>query len=255
MIFSTGLSSITGFLGTANVHVNDKLSQCFDWNKKQDVKLPFDIVVDSAKVEFYPMDIKVLAEDMISGKTELFTTKEGATISFTGKTFKFGEADISTGRLKVDYLKNGKEWRSFDNIVLEDNLEIKFTLKAYIDPIPKQYLADIAIFENKFQKAAKVIRINDPLYYNGYRIYLLNIAKDNYGFDYVGFQITKEPFILFIWIFSILLSISLIFYPFIKEYRFRISKEATDFVLFALPPIQNSEKFFNNIENKIKLGQ
>lgn len=255
LILSAGLSSLTGFLGTANVHVNDKLSQCFDWNKKQDVKLSFDIVVDSAKIEFYPMDIKVLAEDMISGKTELFTTKEGASISFAGKTFKFSEADILTGRLKVDYLKKGNEWRSFDNIVLDGNLKIKFTLKAYIDPIPKQYLADIAIFENKVQKASKVISINDPLYYNGYRIYLLNIDKDNYGFDYVGVQITKEPFILFIWIFSIMLCISLIFYPFIKEYRYRISKEGAVFVLFALPPLLNSEMFFDKIKDKIKLNQ
>jgi len=247
LFITTGLSSLTGFLGTANVHVNDKLSLCFDWRLKKDVPLPFDIVVDGAKILFYPMPIKVLAEDNVTLQKELFTTQEGETVSFAGADFKIVEADPFTGKLKIFLIKEGKELGPFENLIALDKLNVKFTLKAYIDPVPKQYTADIAIFENRVEKASKKISINDPLVYKGYRIYLMNIAKDEYNFDFVGFQITKEPFMPYIWLSSILLCASLLFYPFIRERRYRIERQGEQFVVYVLYPVEEGEQFLYTV--------
>lgn len=247
LLITTGLSSLTGFLGTANVYVNDKLSQCFDWELKKDVPLPFDIVVDAAKIVYYPMPIKVLVKDNITSQSQLFTMREEDVISFAGERFKITEADPITGKLKVFLLKDGKQVGSFENAVSFEKLNLKFTLKAYIDPIPKQYIADIAIFENRIEKASKRVSINDPLVYKGYRIFLMNIARDEYNFDYVGFQITKEPFMPFIWLSSIMLCVSLIFYPFIREIRYRIEKQENCFTVYALYPAEYSQKYLSNL--------
>lgn len=247
LLITIGLSSLTGFLGTANVYVNDKLSQCFDWELKKDVPLPFDIVVDSAKIVFYPMPIKVLVEDNITTQKQLFTTKEGEIISFAAEKFKITEADPVTGKLKVFILKDGNQVGPFENTINFEKLNLKFTLKAYIDPIPRQYFADIAIFENRIEKISKTVSINDPLVYKGYRIFLMNIAKDEYNFDYVGFQITKEPFMPLIWLSSIMLCISLLFYPFIREIRYRIEKQENSFTVYALYPAEYSQQYLSNL--------
>ncbi|GAB4434659.1 MAG: hypothetical protein OHK0040_05710 [bacterium] len=247
LLIAVGLSSLTGFLGTANVHVGDKLSSCFDWNKKVDVPLPFDIIVDKAEILYYPMPIKVLAEDMISGQRELITTKEEEKVTFASHIFKIVKAQPATGRMLINLIKDSKETGPFENVVATDDLKVRFTLKAYIDPIPKQYVADIAVFENRVEKASKRISINDPLFYKGYRIYLLNIDKDEYNFDFVGFQITKEPFMGPIWFSCILLCLSLLLYPFMKEFRMRIEQKDGELVIYALPPIHNTEELVSSL--------
>lgn len=247
LLVAVGLSSMTGFLGTANVHVSDKLTTCFDWNRKTDVPLPFEIIVDKAEIVFYPMPIKVLAEDMKSKERLLITTRESELIKFGAKTFKITKADPSSGKMKVLYIKDGTVLGPFENVVTDNGLEVKFTLKAYIDPVPKQYTADIAIFENRVEKASKKISINDPLFYNGYRIYLLNIDKDQFNFDFVGFQITKEPFMGLVWFSSILLCLTLFVYPFIKEYRLRVEKKGEEIIIYALPPFSNADLLIKNL--------
>lgn len=243
LFISAGLSSLTGFLGTANVHVNDKLSQCFDWDKKRDVELPFEIIVDSAKILYYPMPIKVMVESYKNQKRELITTKEGERFSFLNNSFKVLEADPLTGKLKIYLLLKDREEGPYENIVPLSGDSIKFTLKAYIDPIPKQYVADIAIFENKRQMVTKRVSINDPLIYKGYNIYLMNIAKDAYNFDYVGFQITKEPFMPLIWLSCILLITSLFLYPFLTEKRFGIVLKEDVAIIYSLASSKESERF------------
>ncbi len=233
LLTGAGLSSLTGFIGTANVHVNDKLSQCFDWEKKKDVPLPFDIVVDRAEIIYYPMPIKVLVQDMLSNESSLIVTKELEKITFGSHSFKITKADPATGKMTIYLIREGREEGPFENIVTGDNRQFKFTLKAYIDPTPRQYVAEVAIFENRIQKVSKRISINDPLIYRGYRIYLLNIDKDEFNFPYVGFQITKEPFLWLIWFSSILLCLSLFVYPFLKEYRLILVKNGERLIVYS----------------------
>lgn len=235
LLISAGLSSATGFLGTSNVHVNDKLSACFDWRKKTDVPLPFDIYVDGAFTDYYPMPIKVELENAVTGMKKLVVTKENETIDFESLKIKILKADPPSRTVLFGVIKDGREHGPYENITTAENFSLSIKLMAFIDPLPKQYYTDVAVFENSVQQTRKRVSINDPLFYKGYRIYLVETGKDSYGFDYVGFQITKEPLINAIWFFSVLLCAALAAYPFMRKYYIRVIQEDGTLIVFAAP--------------------
>ncbi len=216
LLISAASSSIFGFLGTMNVHVGDTKDMVFDWKKKEDIKLPFQIVPHYLFIEYYPMDIKIEIEDPLSGYKEEFVTKEKRLVNFKNKAIFIEKADLTD--FSVQFRADGSE-QVYKNESSDHGIRIK--LKAYLDPVVKQYYCDVELKGI----VNKRVSINDPLVYDNYRIYLINTGKDDFGFDYVGFQITKEPFINLIWFSSILLCIALSLYPFLKESYIKAYKE------------------------------
>lgn len=218
ILIGGGLSSLTSFLGTVNIHVGDEIDLVFDWDEKKDVKLPFKINPESLFIDYYPMDIKILIEDTVKGDQKEFITKEGKIVNFSGKNIKIEKADPSS--ISVFFKVNGSD-ELFRN---ETGDGIKISLKAYMDPIIRQYYCTL-VLRGSEGEIRKKISINDPLDYKGYKFYLIETGKDPFGFDYVGIQITKDVFQYIIWFGSVLLSISLILYPFVQTKAFRVVKK------------------------------
>lgn len=235
LIFA-GLSNMTGFLGTVNVHVGDETEKVFDWEEKEDIKIPFRIYAENLFIDYYPIDVKILVEDINSGEKREFITKEGKVIIFSGRTIKVEKVDLQNFYVYFKTSEIGNE--IFKNEDLNSAIRIK--LKAYMDPVIRQYYCDLTLKDSGKEIVRKRVSINNPLIYGDYRFYLIETGKDPFGFDYVGFQITKEPFINFIWLGSILLCLSLIFYPFLKESYVKVYKETKGIKI----TLYNEKNFF-----------
>ncbi len=215
LLVFAGLSNLFNFHGTVNVHVGDEKDLVFDWKEKRDVKFPYKIIPHYLFVEYYPMDIKIELEDQKGEKTEIIT-REKKTVSFAGRNIFIEKADLTD--FSVHFRIDGEK-DIFKNLTPDQTIRIK--LKAYADPVVKQFYCDLELKG----VAKKRISVNDPLTYEDYKFFLIDTGKDDFGFDYVGFQITREPFINLIWLSSILLCLSLCLYPFLKESFIRVYKE------------------------------
>lgn len=211
ILIAGGLSNLTSFLGTVNVHIGNETDIVFDWDKKEDVKIPFKIKPEYLFIDYYPMDIKVLAEDINSNINKEFITKEGKVINFLDKRIKIEKADPFSVSV---FFKVNDSKDIYKNESAGDGIRLR--LKAYIDPVVRQYYCDLVV-KIDGGDIKKRISINDPLIYKNYRVYLIETGKDQFGFDYAGFQISKDSYQYVLWFGSILLCLSLIFYPFLKE--------------------------------------
>ncbi|MCX7991079.1 MAG: cytochrome c biogenesis protein ResB [Proteobacteria bacterium] len=211
ILIAGGLSNLTSFLGTVNIHVGNETDTVFDWDKKEDVRIPFIIKPENLFIDYYPMDIKVLIENIKTGETREFVTKEKEVIKFSEKLIRIEKADPLSASV---FFKINNNVDIYKNESPTDGIKVK--LRAYIDPVVKQYYCDLSVKING-EVIKKRISINDPFIYNNYRIYLIETGKDQFGFDYAGFQISRDIFQWLLWLGSILLCISLSFYPFLKD--------------------------------------
>ena len=216
LIIIAGVSSYFGFLGTVNIHENRSSNICFSWNDKTDVSLPFNIMVKSIKVDYYPMPVKVEIEDNKTNKKSEFVTKEGGIIEFDKSRVKILKGLIESRTILFTIIKDGVEIGPFENEYSDQSISFKIKFLAYIEPVPKQFYAYLNVRSND-KEIDKEVSINNPLVFDGYRIYLINTGVDDFGFPYAGLQITYEPLISLIWILCILIVLSLIMYPFVNE--------------------------------------
>jgi len=216
LIIIAGVSSYYGFLGTVNIHEKNSSNICFSWNDKTDVSLPFSIMVKSISVDYYPMSLKIEIEDNKTNKKREFVTREGGIIEFNKIKVKILKGLVETRTIVFTIIKDGVEKGPFDNEYSDKSISFKIKFLAYMEPTPKQFYAYLNV-KNKDREIDKVISINNPLVFDGYRIYLIDTGVDDFGFPYVGLQITYEPLINVIWILCILIVVTLIVYPFVKD--------------------------------------
>lgn len=218
ILLSGGMSNLTSFLGTVNVHVGSEVNVVFDWDKKDDVLVPFILKPESLFIDYYPMDIKVLVENIKTGESKEFVTKEKEIINFSGMAIKIDKADPTIPEV-LFRVNNGLDVYKNESPIHG----IKVKLRAYMDPVIKQYYCDLS-FKINDKVVKKRISINDPLVYDSYRVYLIETGKDQFGFDYVGFQISRDIFQPLLWLGSIFLCLSLVFYPFLREANIMVTK-------------------------------
>lgn len=216
LLIVAGLSSYLGFLGTVNVYEKKSTDICFSWKEKKDVYLPFTISINSANIDFYPMPLKLLVEDRVTGDNLEIVTSEGGTFSFKDYKIKIFKAIIEKKTIIFYLMKDGMQIGPFENQYMDNERYLNIKFLAYQEPLPKQYYADITVGNNE-KNIRKQISINNPLNFEGYNIYLIDIGSDQFGFPYVGLQITYEPFINFIWLLSFFIILSLFIYPFVSQ--------------------------------------
>ncbi|MCX7769852.1 MAG: cytochrome c biogenesis protein ResB [Proteobacteria bacterium] len=231
-ILTAGLSSYLGFLGTVNVHEKRGTDICFDWNEKKDVVLPFYIFVNATKIEYYPMPLKIEIEDLKNSNKREFVTKEGDIINYDGLKLRILKGIIEKRSIIFTLIDNNLEVGPFENEYSGKDNAFKIKFLAYIDPLPKQFYADLTINDRDGNTTNKIISINNPLNFKGYKVYLVDINRDEFGFPYVGLQITYEPLLTIIWVLCFLIVLTLFVYPFVDEVFVKLRENEMGFDVY-----------------------
>ncbi len=232
LIIIAGLSSYYGFLGTVNIHEKGSTNICFSWNDKADVSLPFSIMVKSIMVDYYPMQLKIEIEDSKTNKKREVVTREGGIIELDNIKVKVLKGLVEKRTIVFTIIRDGVEIGPFDNEYTDQYISFKIKFLAYIEPIPKQFYAYLNV-KNHDKEIDKVVSINNPLVFDGYRIYLIDTGVDDFGFPYAGLQITYEPLITLIWVLCILIVLSLMVYPFVKEEHLLLAFDNDRFIVYV----------------------
>ena len=77
------------------------------------------------------------------------------------------------------------------------------------DPIVKQIESDVAILEKGRVVKKGTVRVNQPLTWRGVSIYQTAYSRDKFGLWATGFQLSKDPGEVIVWIASVLLILGL----------------------------------------------
>lgn len=225
LIIIAGLSSYFGFLGTVNIHENRGTDICFSWNDKKDVKLPFNIFINSSRIEYYPMPLKLEIQDLKNGIKKEIITKEGDIVDYNGIKLRILKGVIERKTVIFSIFHNEIETGPFENEYSSNDSFLRINFLAYIDPMPRQYYADVSVSDRHGNTLTKTININNPMDFRGYKIYLIDIGRDDFGFPYVGLQITYEPMISLIWTICIFIIIALLIYPFVDDNFIKLKEQ------------------------------
>jgi cytochrome c biogenesis protein len=229
IIMLGGIMAELGFVGTHLMPVGESTKTYFDWDVEQDMSLGFELRVDHFELDYYPIELKVgIYNPQTRELMEEHVTKEGETFPLpldggTATVVNFEPFDKS---LTLEVYRNGQKVADYRGLPGDSKEEVSNFLddlivikpRAFRDPILKQTLTDVSILENGEVVKQQRIMINHPLVYRGVAIYQTGMNQDEFGFWYVGFQISKDPGEPLVWGGSILLVLGL-YIAFFIRYR------------------------------------
>ncbi len=208
----------TGFVGTLNTYLHDENHSYFDWDTQTDKPLGFGLRVDRFDLIYYPIVLRFDLVDPAEGqKIGTFTQVEGDIIDLAAgrmrllvKNFDPEEKVLTLGVFRQgdflgDYLIS-TEGESFGAL---GNPGFQVNNIQYRDPLLKQMEADVVIMENQLIVKRGTIRVNEPLTWRGVSIYQTAYGQDESGIRTTGFQLSKDPGEMIVWIASVLLILGL----------------------------------------------
>jgi cytochrome c biogenesis protein len=208
----------SGFVGTVNTYLHDENHFYFDWDTQQDKALGFALRVDRFELLYYPITLRFDLVDPAEGrKIGTFTQLEGESIELAAgrtrvliKGFNPDEKVLTLGVFRQgnflgDYLvsEKGESFGALGNPGFQvKNIQFR-------DPLLKQMESDVVILENNLIVKRGTISVNQPLTWRGVTIYQTAYGKDEAGRRTTGFQLSKDPGEMIVWIASVLLILGL----------------------------------------------
>lgn len=226
VIMAGALCAGFGFTGTLNLLAGDKSSVYFDWNRTEDLPLGFEFRLDRFEPVYYPIELQFSALEPGTGNViDTYTTREGEMVQLPGGLsakvvrYFFFEEDLvlelyrgATALGQYHALGGTRSWEK--NPVVG----IDFKPVAYRDPVVQQLVSEVSILERGQVVKKGVIRVNEPLEYNGVMIYQTTYNRDKFGFWSAGFQLSRDPGKPVVWLGCIALVVGLLL-AFMVRYR------------------------------------
>ncbi len=220
IIMVGGILAEFGFVGTKIVPTGKSITTYFDWDLGREMPLGFEFRVDHFELDYYPIEVKVGAYNPQTRELiEEYVTKEGETFPLplpggSARVVNFEPFDKS---LTLGIYRNGQKVGDYRGLPGDSKEQVTNFLDelliikpiAFRDPVLKQTLSDVSVLENGQVVKQQRIMINHPLVYKGVAIYQTAMNQDEFGFWYVGFQISKDPGEPLVWAGSILLVLGL----------------------------------------------
>lgn len=217
-LMAGALAGELGFVGTLNIHIGKTSEVYFDWERKADVPLGFTFRLDHFEPRFYPIEIQFEAIDSRTGAVlQSYQTKEGERVELPrpGLSARVLAFIPFEKRLVLELIGNGVSLGEYQGLPapmpLSNNFDPGFELRptAFRDPILKQMHSEVSILEGGAVVQQGVIEINAPLVHRGVRIYQTAFDQDQYGFWYAGFQFSRDPGEMVVWVCCVLLVLGL----------------------------------------------
>jgi cytochrome c biogenesis protein len=213
-----GILGESGFVGTINTYLNEENPSYFDWDTKSDKPLGFSMRVDRFELQYYPITLRFELVDPVEGELiTSFTGMEGESFllaegrwQIVVKRFNPDEKVLTLGVFRQgifidDYLVFAEE-EHFGQL---KNPGFQVKNIQFRDPMLKQMESDITILEKGQIVHKGTIRVNEPLTWRGISIFQTAYARDKSGFWSTGFQLSKDPGEVIVWIASVLLILGL----------------------------------------------
>jgi cytochrome c biogenesis protein len=208
----------TGFVGTINTYLHDENRSYFDWDSGSDKSLGFVLRADRFELRYYPITLRFDLVDPAEGVLiKSFTGLEGESISLADgrwnllvKRFNPDDKVLTLGVFRQgeyidDYLVFAED-ESFGRL---KNPGFQVKNIQFRDPIVKQIESDVTILEKEKIVKQGTIRVNEPLIWRGVSIYQTAYSRDKFGIWAVGYQLSKDPGEVIVWIASVLLILGL----------------------------------------------
>lgn len=192
--------ALYGFVGTRNVHVGLSTESVYEGGAGSEVPLGFEIAVEGLTKSYYPALARIGVTETASGKrVGLLTVREGGAAASLGNELTLGSVrfDEAASRIELEVRQRGGaeviryELAPGKQAVVSAG-SYGFTLLAWRRDL-REVGSGVSIREQGQVVARGHLRVNERLSHRGWNIYLAGWGRDDYGSDYVGFQVTREP--------------------------------------------------------------
>lgn len=201
VIMAGALSAGFGFVGTLNLLTGDKSAVYYDWKSQSDRPLGFEFRLDHFEPVYYPIELQFATIDPATGR-ELATyqAREGETVLLSdGLTVKVIRYFFYEEDLVLDLYRDGLPLGTYHALGgtrnWEKNPVTPFLLKpvAFREPVVAQLRSEVSILKGGQVVRRGVIRVNEPLSFEGITIYQTVYSRDKFGFWSAGFQFSRDP--------------------------------------------------------------
>jgi cytochrome c biogenesis protein len=208
----------SGFVGTINTYLHEENFSYFDWGSESDKSLGFGLRVDRFELVYYPITLRFDLVDPVEGQIiGTYTLVEGEAVDLPGgrlrvqaRHFNPDEKVLTLGIFRQgtfvgDYLVFPEDER----FGLLKNPGFQAKNVQFRDPILKQMESDVVIIEKGKLVKKGTLRVNEPLTWRGISIYQTAYGRDKAGLWTTGFQLSKDPGEMIVWVASVLLLLGL----------------------------------------------
>jgi cytochrome c biogenesis protein len=204
--------SVGGFIATENIYVGNTAATVYSWDLKKDVNLPFVIAVRGRNTSLFPGQLRITSLRADGTQSEPFEARPGEAVPVpgTGYSARVEEFDPETSNLRYFIIENAFSRGPFSR-GREEGAPVRlrpyafkgFEIKRVEVPVELQSSVTGGVL------ASGVIAVNDPLSYQGYKIFLTAWGEDDAGAKTVGLQITRDPGEGVLWAGSVLLALGI----------------------------------------------
>ncbi len=207
LTFGAGaLSSVTGYIGTANIRVGEVEDVFYNWRSARDEKLPFAVRVASARPEYYPARLRLGIRDKSGREIGLWEAVEGVPLAVPplGATVTPRRFDAERVRLELEVRPDGPgEGKTVAVSSASGNAaavgDREVVLVGWRRSL-RMVSSDIEIWEGGRPAASSRVSVNHPFSHGGYRIYQRDLGADESGRPYAGYQVVREPGLPLVWL-------------------------------------------------------
>jgi cytochrome c biogenesis protein len=204
--------TVGGAVYTKIIPVGSIAETAYDWSVRDEVTLPFAVHVTAVRKEYYPHELKVQFRVAGSEVTTELGVREGETFDLPGTPYRgVAERFDPESKLLTYFVLDGD--RRLGPFVKgsEEGSPVLIRPSAFRDSSVKQVRADVSLYgaEGSLLREAAV-SVNHPLDHGGFRVFLTAWGADGEGNPYAGFQFTRDPGQLLLWVGSVLLCAGLL---------------------------------------------
>jgi len=210
LILAGGLwGGTAGFVATQNVRVGDFTLSAYDWADQADRTLPFALVVEDLRRDYYPLQLQV----QVLGPAEplLIELRVGDATPVPGTPHRLRVADFDPQGGDMTYFVSGPGGdRGPFSRGRETGAPVRARPLAYHDPEIRRAEAVVTLRSPNGEVGARsAVAVNQPLVFAGCRVYLTAWGDDAEGKPFAGFQIVRDPGQPLVWTASVALSFGL----------------------------------------------
>lgn len=219
LIMAGALLGGAGFVGTRQLYVGHAATDYFDWATQADRPLGFTLRLDHFEPVHYPIELRIAVVEADGSRPPLLlTTREGETVELPrpGLTAQVEKFLPLERMLFLQLYRDGLPLGRYQALPAggKETSPVAFGLtlhpEAFKDPLLKQLHSEVSILEGGQVVKQGVIEVNRPLLHRGVTIYQTAYARDQFGFWYAGFQLSRDPGEPLVWSGCVLLSLGLL---------------------------------------------
>ncbi|HEY5998015.1 MAG TPA: cytochrome c biogenesis protein ResB [bacterium] len=197
--------ALWGFVGTQYLFVGVETSSAYDPRTKADVPLGFTLLARERTEEFYPLQLRMGIRDAAGSKVALLELAEGrpARLPDGSLTVSVQGLDAGSGTVRLTVEHDGR--RDAAELVLREGAP-PVSLGAYRGSVVayrrelKSVGVRVAVLEGGREVKQGWLRMNGRLAHRGTSVFLTGWGRDEFGSEYVGVQVSRDPAAPLFWI-------------------------------------------------------